>query len=375
MKKFLYMYTALVFVGCDGGSTAAVQSPSDPDASKYHENSFSFDSTVGGTVAARTLSSKTTFTRKQLDSTVKVLATKLQQDRAWANSLSKPVDYVCDELLLALFNQYGNVWIGDSLVLSQDLLKKMCKYTGENAVKAAPRSAISAAGGWSLSSQADDRQYPYKMIGTSWANFDALVYKSTGGETDFQKYRRKYLTSAWWGLDADHIGVRIYLFNKVPVLNNPAIFILQRSTSDFYSGSSSVSKREFAVGITIGGTFGGSLSSVDVTKRLDLPNPTLVNAQFSNVVNKSGSGWVSQAANFVADNIADIYPAIFAIAQSLGYPNLSAMPADATVCAGVVSLHSVDHGSMKFRSVSGAGLSGNINIITNGFSTLDFLTW
>jgi hypothetical protein len=42
---------------------------------------------------------------------------------------------------------------------------------------------------------------------------ELIVYKSTGGETQFKKHRERYWVTAWWDTDATRIGVRAYLLN------------------------------------------------------------------------------------------------------------------------------------------------------------------
>lgn len=370
---------AITLSGCNESSNAIV-SQQDVDAGKYHENSFSFEGKDSSNVAARIASKKSTLTREQLNAAVQKLSEKLK-DRAYAKALARPLDYICDELLLATYNEYGSVYVGDSLLLDLDILKARCKYIGEKADVAARSAAVVMD--WNLSSSAEDRQYPYKMIGSSWADWDVGVYKSTGGETYFKKYRRKYFTSAWYDLDADHIGVRIYLFDRIAIEGYKTYMVLERSTSDFYNGDYSVSKRDWAAGLTIGASYNTNTSSQFTGlsyNHIDVPTPRYVNDQLSAAANKTSGHWGETAVDFTSTFLSNVYEGLWNFYMNHGgtgaYVSIGAMPASATVAKGVISLHSVDHGNMKFRATSGSGLVGtNYEIVTTGWNSLNFVTW
>lgn len=259
----------------------------------FHEKSFSWDNPAGKVSASGALA-KTAAARTRFGSGDELGKAVTDMDEAlktpgYSDSLWKPIDYACDELTLGLWNKYGTISIGDSVVLDEASLKASCRYVGEDAALA------KSAGG---SSEAIDRQYPYKMIGTSWDQFNIGIYNSTGGETQFKKDRTRFGVKGWYDTDASRIGVRIYLFDCT--LTTPYVCVGNGIESSWYSNDDYVSKRD-AYYKVYAGTY---------------PN--------------SSNGWNSLPIK--------------------GGPVVAYKEADA-----VTSVHSVDHAGLQFRAISSSG--------------------
>lgn len=304
------------------------------------------------------------------------------------------MDYACDELLLALWNEYGTMVVDGNVVLDEAILKSTCKRISENSEKEILLAGRSAAGS-NPPSEAIDRKYPYKMIGNSWKNFNIGVYKSTGGETQFKKERTRYWVTGWYDTDATRIGVRIYLFDCKDG-NQGRACVLNRSTSDWYANDDYVSKRDFAVGASVSGSLDGLYPHISWTTAGEYLNraapfildPGTVQSQ----INKANS-LATTAVNYlpgksgkVGDWLVDLvyglsefgsglngyYTAFYSIlGLNAALPNIGAV--NLTVADGVISMHSVDHAGMKFRAISSAGL-GSLNSY-NQYKTLDYVTW
>jgi hypothetical protein len=218
------------------------------DDDRYHEKSFSWENISANEVLSKTAARQTRFqTAEELGRAVVALEAELRRSKA-SDSLWKPVDYACDELVLAIWNRYGTVRLKDSVVLDEESLKAGCRYIGENtAMKDKAPAGKSAA--IFPTAVVTDRQYPYKMIGESWDDFNAIVYKSTGAGTQFKKERKIWGVTGWYDLDANRIGVRIYLID-CPVMW-PQRCTVGKSQSDWYKDDDYVSKRDFAAGINV----------------------------------------------------------------------------------------------------------------------------
>lgn len=243
----------LITLAISGGAlglTACNSQPQENEAvsageDHFHEKSFSWDNPAGKIAAsggiAKTAVAQTRFgTQTELEQAAldmeKTLATPGYSDSLW-----KPIDYACDELTLGLWNKYGTISIGDSVVLDESSLKASCKYVGEEAGLA--KSAMA-----SYPDEAIDRQYPYKMIGTSWHNFNLILYKSTGGDTQFKKDRKKFGVTGWYDTDASRIGVRIYMIDCPS--NGPRNCIIRGSSSSWNRDDDYVSNRDPGVGLS-----------------------------------------------------------------------------------------------------------------------------
>lgn len=222
---------ALVALAAWAGLTACQVEPAGPPAEaaaedRFHEKSFSWDDPGSTPALAKTAARVTRFSgREELASALRGLDAALR-DPAFVDSLWKPLDHACDGLTLALWNMYGTILLGDSVVLDEAILKSRCMdlRVGEAGAGGEAGRGGGSAGDETLGKSAGtsavhpdeevvDRVYPYKMIGRSWNNYDLVVYKSTGAETQFKKYRTKLLTTAWWDTEASRIGVRAYLLN------------------------------------------------------------------------------------------------------------------------------------------------------------------
>ena len=244
----------------DPGSAAPGNRNGDPgiDPDRYHEKSFSWDakanSPAGNSALAKVSAKQTRFDNpEELAAAIQRLESELE-DREFTDSLWKPVDYACDELDLALWNAFGTVVLQDSVVFSEEILKSRCRLSddigenrGEGLGTPAEGALSKGAGLWWSSTETSDRQYPYKMIGRSWDDFNLSVYKSTGGETQFEKYRAKLGVSAWYDTDATRIGVRIYLFDCGRDRTG-ALCSYNRSKTNWFSNDDYASEREIATG-------------------------------------------------------------------------------------------------------------------------------
>lgn len=261
-KPFISTVTPMIlslsfaFTGCNfNGSGPIDVSLASDDEDRYHEKSFSWHNPSATPALVKTAARTTRFaTPEALGEALRTLDDSLR-DPAFRDSLWKPIDYACDELALALWNVYGTVSLGDSIVLDEALLKSRCTYIGGEGVpggealgKAGVSNAVHPA------QETEHRVYPYKMIGRSWDNFDLVVYKSTGAETQFKKHRTKLFTTAWWDTDAALLGVRAYLLNCGVVGTGTSVrracyFAGLRTASARYSGY--VVQRDYSAGLQV----------------------------------------------------------------------------------------------------------------------------
>lgn len=238
--------------GCNMSEPPALESPV-PAAvdDRHHEKSFSWSDPAATPGLAKLSARVTRFeTAAALGEALAALNDSLQ-NKSFTDSLWKPVDHACDELALALWNKHGTISIGDSVVLDESVLRAGCTDIGGEALF--PEDPPLGKRGASLAHPAaenDHRVHPYKMIGRSWDNFDLVVYKSTGAETQFKKHRTKLLTTAWWDTEASRIGVRAYLLNcgisGSTRTCHFAGFKTESSRNDDY-----VAQRDFSAGLSI----------------------------------------------------------------------------------------------------------------------------
>jgi hypothetical protein len=298
----------LALSGCDA-------SPSEPDDSfarredRFHEKSFSWDDPAATPALAKAAARRTRFaTADEWGRALRALDDSLR-DPAFSDGLWKPLDRACDGLTLALWNVHGTVSVGDSVVLDESILKSRCADIADEPrlAKAAAAQAVHPA------ADAEHRVYPYKMIGRSWDNYDLVVYKSTGSETQFKKHREKLFVTAWWDTDAARIGVRAYLLNCGVTVSGAV------ATRTCVSGGlrtaaardhDYVVQRDFSAGIKLVQAFPEKI----------LPSPTLMK--------------VSDA---------------------------------------VIGLHSVDHAGIAFRASSSSGLTPATRLAL--MPPLEYVTW
>jgi hypothetical protein len=339
-------------------STAPAGEEGGADTDRYHEKSFSWDSVPKPAVLAKAAALETRFeTAGALAAAVAELEEQLK-NQAVSDEVWKPIDYACDELDLALWNRYGTISVGGETVLDENGLKARCRYIGDNAV-------LARAAGSNPPKEAVDRQYPYKLIGNTWHNFDAIVYKSTGGETQFKKHRERFGFTGWYDTDATRIGVRIYLFDCAST-GGKRICYLRRSTSDAYSGDDYVSKREFAVGFSINGTLRDNFPDL---AWLPVPSwsPDQFNAKLAAIDNSLHNAGLTfiDLRSFLGD--------FYAFVQGFGIKVPSVSAISLRVADGVIGLHSADHAGLRFRATSSSGLGDiNTSVSTQQF---DFVTW
>ncbi len=288
-----------------------------PDVDRFHEKSFSWDapaSASSNSALAKTAALQTRFeSRESFGDAIRDLDAALQT-RGFSDSLWKPVDFACDELDLALWNRYGTIRLGDSVVFNESILRSRCTdiggpdtatagFTGESGGKLGKTAVTYPA------TESEHRVYPYKMIGRSWDNFDLVVYKSTGGETQFKKHREKAFVTAWWDTDATRIGIRIYLLN-CGVAGAQRTCYGTGSHSDWYKDDDYVSKRDFSASLQI---------------------------------------------NYTPPSTVTLNPTKLRVSDA------------------VYSMHSADHAGIAFRAVSSSGLT-SATVVT-GMPATEYVTW
>jgi hypothetical protein len=304
----------------------------DPDGrddleDRFHEKSFSWDSDTRafakGSAAAELSTLKTTFyDTGELARAVQGLEEKLA-DPAYTESLWKPLDYSCDELELALWNAYGTIYLNDSLVFNEATLKSRCRKSEEISTSrpdSVPYLAKRTDWRWWPEGQASDRQYPYKMIGRSWHDFNILVYKSTGGETQFEKHRSRYGITSWYDTDATRIGVRVYLIDCTST--NPRQCVVHHSQSSWYKNDDYVSEREAVAGAKV---------------RAYIPT--------------ADNNWTPDIKAVDYNYIRNF-----------------------KIAAASYSLHSVDHAGLQFRATSSSGI-GDAPVAPGKIASFDYVTW
>lgn len=307
----------------------------DPDEGRYHEKSFSWSETTGplakGSALSELASKETRFaTADDMIAAVQTLYEKLK-DKSFTDSLWKPVDYACDELELAVWNVYGKVVVEGAVVFDEEMLKGRCRPSeavGESVSETGRLAKVNATSwlgeagsGWPFPSEVSDRQYPYKMIGTSWSNDYYGVYKSAGGATQFEKRRSKLGVTAWYDTDASRIGIRTYIIDCSTY--TPRECRVHKSLSDWNRNDDYVSERE----PIIGGGF-----------RNYYPTPN----------------------NGLTDVPEIYYPVNYAKKFKV---------ADAAL-----SMHSVDHAGLIFRAMSSYGI-GSAPVSGGKFLSYDYVTW
>jgi hypothetical protein len=218
----------LMTTACNAPDREPLAPPATVDADDFHEKSFAWDDAATAPALSKISARETRFADAEAFlAAVQALTSRLE-DRSFTDSLWKPLDHACDELDLALWNTYGTIRVGDSTVFNESVLRDRCSPIeggAEESVASDEAAGVRAADTgsvleksalnwkWWTENETEHRVYPYKMIGRSWSNFNLIVYRSTGGETQFKKHREKYWQKAWWDTDASRIGVRVYLLN------------------------------------------------------------------------------------------------------------------------------------------------------------------
>ncbi len=288
-----------------------------PVEDRFHEKSFSWDDPAATPALAKTLGRVTRFAnREELAAAVRALETSLE-DPAFADGLWKPVDHACDELALALWNVYGTIQLADTVVLDEATLKSRCMdLRVEDGGEGAGDAALGKPAGASAvhpGSEVVDRVHPYKMIGRAWDNYDLVVYKSTGAETQFKKHRTHLFTTAWWDTDASRIGVRAYLLNCGT------------------TGTGSQARRT----CTLGGLRTATARNDD---------------------------YVGQRDFSAGMNITYTFPT-----------TISLSPTKLKVSDAVLGTHSVNHAGIAFRAGSSSGLTDGTVLVS--LPQLEYVTW
>lgn len=303
-----FAMTALL-CACDLGTHDSETALSSAGEDRFHEKSFSWTERDATPALEKTAARRTRFTNPEaLGEAIRALDDSLHH-RTFSDSLWKPVDHACDELDLALWNIYGTVMLGDSVVFNEAILKERCTEISSDHTFA----KAGAAKATYPASESEHRLYPYKMIGRSWDNFNLVVYKSTGSETQFKKHREKLFVTAWWDTDATRIGVRTYLLNcGAGVTGGGATRTCisggLRTTSS--RNEDYVAQRDFSAGLAVTYTFPGTVN---------------------------------------------------------------ASPATLKVSDAVIGMHSVDHAGLAFRASTSSGLTHATTL--TAMPPLEYVTW
>lgn len=302
--------------------------------------------------------------------------------KTFTGSLPRPDNAICDEVALAIAERLGEVSVAGTVLFDARQLRAACAPTGEQIVQIAAGAPPDRTV-WAT-------QRPWRMVGHSWFNNNYGVYRSTGGETMFEKRREKFFKTAWWGLDADRVGVRIYLFNcpSVPVGHPFASTCFSdggRSYSDWDSGDDYVSVRDWAMGIKASFNFNGFLP----TGLKTVPQLPYIRIVPSNA-NQDWYGYYTSGGRPITNVPADaLRPELFGWqinfegigTNFIDFVNNSEIPwipviqgnANAVgIAEGVLTMHSVKHGSMEFRAISSAGLRSNL---VHSWTSFDYVSW
>lgn len=368
----------------------AVESSDDIDEGRYHEQSFLLAKDDDPVVVAGR-ARKTELSVERFGQEVERVA-KALTSKEFRAGLMQPLDFNCDLVQLALFSEHGTLSIAGQEVVGVDTLRKTCRAAasaeGATADAPGPRSQAQtppSSGEWP-GSEVDDRQYPYKMIGRSWHNFDIGVYKSTGAETQFQKRRKRgwWDVTAWWGLDADRIGVRTYYFDCPSVPDDHALRRVcfgapgRPSSSDWQKNDDYVGERDMAISAGISFNLNGWLPSglkgvwdgrfdVTVVPGYD-PYEGVATYTTAPDVPEVLAG-VGRARGMTRQQVADWLSSSWITKV----PALDQGPS-VSISNAALGMHSVDHGSMKFRAISSSGLGGRTTLVTTA-NLYDFVVW
>jgi hypothetical protein len=350
----LFPLSALLLSACEFEPAHQPEAPAEAE-DRSHLKSFSWKEAGPGGLGTKAAQE----TRFDSESALLDAVRKLEADLRLpgrSDSLWKPVNAACDELDLALWNAHGRVFLRDSLILDKDILEARCR-TLEGPAALSKSSSNPAT-------EAVDRRHPYKMIGNSWKNFNALVYASSGGETQFKKNREKFGVTAWYDTDAARIGVRSYLFDCTVQVGR-RICWQRASKSEAQANDDYVSVREFAAGLEIGVPLKDHMP--ELTRA---PIPSWTPAQLRARVDALPENF-SAGANFI-----DLRPflgdyQVFTQSQGIKVPLVGTVRL--RVADAVLSLHSVDHAGLRFRAVSSVGLGDYNSALT--VRQFDFVTW
>jgi hypothetical protein len=225
---------ALLIVACDASPT---NSPESPEPGRPHARSFDWDSPPEA--LAKAASRRARFeTRAAWGAALRTLHEELTRPGA-SDTFWKPLDHSCPEIDLAVWNRFGEVRVGDTLLFDEDSLRSRCRPVedpglAENAPMKTAAYAIA---------ESQHRVYPYKMLGRAWSDLDLFVVRSSGAETQFKKERESWGVRAWWDTDAARIGVRMYLLDCG---GSPVVCYFGGEKSNWHRNSDVVLQTDFA---------------------------------------------------------------------------------------------------------------------------------
>jgi hypothetical protein len=139
------------------------------------------------------------------------------QGKALRDGLGTLSDLVAASDVFAL-SQLGTAVVGDTPLLSAATLtdqaaERLAAVHAEDEVAAQDGLGQTSQALTGVSWTAEDRQYPYKMIGYSY--HDTTPFQgNVGARTEFQKHREKYwwLGKRWYNLEANRMSLRVVAF-------------------------------------------------------------------------------------------------------------------------------------------------------------------
>lgn len=389
MRHFRSARTLIALVPIVAGCAFEGADEFDPDEGRYHEQAFQLGDDADPVVLAGRARS-TDLEQAEFGKEVERLATAITK-KDFRSALKQPLDYRCDLIQLALLLEHGTLRVEGKEVVSIDSLRRTCRrVSDEAATLGAPGPQTQAqvappAGSWPAA-EVDDRQYPYKMIGRSWHNFDVGVYKSTGAETQFQKYRKRgwWDVRAWWGLDADRVGIRTYYFDcpSVPAGHALATVCFGHSTrpssSDWQANDDYVGERDMAIGAGVNFNLQGWLPS-GLQAKWD--------GHFETTVVPGFDPWQRVVTYTTAPDVPEFLAGIGRVygmnrqevADWLSRSWITSVPAinsgpAVSISNAALGMHSVNHGSMRFRAISSSGLGGRTFLVTSA-DLYSFVEW
>jgi hypothetical protein len=308
------------------------------------------------------------------------------QSSSFRKKVPVPLDYSCKINLSAMFWLYGTLVVENDTIVSTKIMKEQCVSLMSDSTVSLSRIASSALK-WPSSNVTISVNNKYKMVGESWNQFGGVGYASSGGKTTFHKYREKYwfLGKRWYELDADRISIRVYYFDCLKfsasstgngvvddfthsVSNSCTQWGPQASSSDVERNSGYTEEKVFAVDVGVSGTVNNSWSPVANSKTnlfdyiagiTGMKWINKIDDDYSSKINKiipslppvfrDGAAELSGMAHWFKSNISG-QAARVSVPVKLGYVKNK-------VPSAVISLHSVNHGSMRFRAMSSSGLN------------------
>ncbi len=375
---YVLIVTGMLMSSCLNSKEIVVP---ESDTDSYRSKVFSFENIPEGPLKKHSERSTHFETIENYSEKVADIYNKLQND-SYTKDIPHLLDYACNELLLAIYHELGNVSVRDSIVMSKTVLMDNCTPVENSGGLAKSAATVNPP------TEVSNRQYPYKMIGKSWRNWDIGVYRSTGGETFFHKKRSIWGTTKWWGLDAERIGVRSYFFSCPSssygtVLGNTCFHTYSNSDWDKYDDA--VQTQHWAAGGVISFSLNGWLPT-GLKYLPELPYYSLykTDSYYTNggrEIVHLDSRYIDWTNKFLDETVniffADLYAEDFIDWVNRGsiprIPAIEGYTDSYWLADAVLSMHSVRHGSRQFTAISSSGLKEHISV--KNISSFDFVSW